>query len=677
MNRIFIPLFTLLILFKGYSQNGNKRCGIDFPTSVCESEESNGEITISWKKPIDPNGLFLKYDLYSLESPFVPIITFNNISNTSITIPNQYKKNNFFLVTSIICNGNEMKYYSDTSSLVNLTSVKFDEGIEQLNWNNNIKNKEEFIYIERKTELTQWKVLDSLNFKINSYFDTVDNCTKNLLYYRLGVKKNGCIGYSKIVSDSLQDKYQPRIPKIVSVGFDTLKQNLVISWKKTKEKDIQGYIIYQEINGLSNPLDTVLNNNNSIDTFYTIYNPSIKMINNYRIAAFDFCYSNPPKFQTSAQSQNFYTTIVNYEYDVCSNEVKLQWNKNTTTDDLKYYKVYLKKFNNWKCIDSLNNTNYTLKLEKFTTNIITIETVTQSGFKFFSNRCNIYSRAPSKPNLSYTNYASITDDFVEIKHTLNPTTGLKQLALFKLTDQNEFTEIQRVDANKSEVIFIDTEVNTAHFSYEYFIQQIDSCNNFTKKNIIQKTILLKENSINEDSISTSVMFNNYNGFLGGINKYEIYKSTDNFNYEKIADFYSDSTTIFNYKIENKEAFEGKICFKVKSIENKNYIGKQSFSYSNPICLYFQPKIYIPNSFTPNGLNPIFKPIISIAKIESIELIIFNRWGQTIFSSTENNLGWNGKNGSEEAPNGLYIYQLKINQGSDKEILKRGLINLIR
>jgi gliding motility-associated-like protein len=77
------------------------------------------------------------------------------------------------------------------------------------------------------------------------------------------------------------------------------------------------------------------------------------------------------------------------------------------------------------------------------------------------------------------------------------------------------------------------------------------------------------------------------------------------------------------------------------------------------------------------MNPIFKPIVSIAKIESFELVIFNRWGQTIFNSTENNLGWNGKIGDEDAPNGLYTYQLKINQGSDKEIIKRGLINLIR
>ena len=87
--------------------------------------------------------------------------------------------------------------------------------------------------------------------------------------------------------------------------------------------------------------------------------------------------------------------------------------------------------------------------------------------------------------------------------------------------------------------------------------------------------------------------------------------------------------------------------------------------------------YIPNSFTPTGLNPIFKPIISIAKINSYELTIFNRWGQPIFNTNDLNQGWNGKSGIEDCSNGLYIYQFKINEGSDKELIKRGLINLIR
>ena len=676
MKQIFILIFFLLILFRGNTQNGTKRCGIDFPTSVCQNEESNGDITISWKKPIDNNGLFLKFDLFSLESPFVPIGTFNNITINSITIPNQYKGNNFYLVTTTLCNGNETKHFSDTSKLVSLSSVKFDEGIIQLNWNYN-STKHYNNIIERRTSISPWIIIDSINNNQKNYTDTVDICNKNLLYYRVGFKKDGCISYSTSISDSLQDKYQPNIPKIVSVGFDTSNQNLMISWKKTKERDIQGFIIYQELNGLSSTLDTVLKKNNILDTYYTIYNPTSKTISNYRIAAYDYCYSNFPKFQTSAQSQNFYSTILNYDYDVCTRETNLIWNKIITNDEILNYKIFIKKNNKWSLIDSVNNQNYKFKLEKFTNYLISIQTKTTTGYTFFSNLCPIYSRSPSEPKISYTNYASVNENYIELKHTLTPISGLKQLALFKLNPQNEFIEIEKIEANKKEIMFNDYDVFPSKYTYQYYIQEIDSCNNYTNKHIIQKTILLKENYKNDDSILVSILYNNYNGFLGGNNHYEIEISKNDTEFEKITIISSDTTNIFNYDVNNLDSFEGKICFKIKCVENTNIYGNQSISYSNQICSYFEPRTFVPNSFTPTGLNPIFKPIISIAKINSYELTIFNRWGQPIFNTNDLNQGWNGKSGIEDCSNGLYIYQFKINEGSDKELIKRGLINLIR
>jgi gliding motility-associated-like protein len=116
---------------------------------------------------------------------------------------------------------------------------------------------------------------------------------------------------------------------------------------------------------------------------------------------------------------------------------------------------------------------------------------------------------------------------------------------------------------------------------------------------------------------------------------------------------------------------------VKGVENMNKFGTKSESYSNSVCYYFKPKIFIPNSFTPNGKNPIFLPIINFSQIDTYDFTIFNRWGQPVFRTSDTNEGWNGINGTEECPNGLYVYQLKINDSSDKEIIKRGLINLIR
>lgn len=677
MIRYYILFLFITILLKVNSQDLKKRCGIDFPKSVCVSEELNGDITLNWRKPKDSLGVFLKYELFSIESPFVPIISINNISNTSTTIPNIFKKNNFFLITSILCNTNEIKLITDTNKILEITGIKFEEGIEQIKWNDDLRLSKNISYIERKTTGNVWNLIDSFLYEKKIYFDTVDICNKNLIFYRLGVKKNDCINYSNIISDSLQDKYQPNIPIISSVGFDTITQNLKINWYKSSENDIQGYIIYQEINGLSSTLDTVLKANNKINNFYTIFNPSTKSISNYRIAAFDFCFSSEKKFQTSAQSTNFYTTILNYDYNICSKETRLNWNKLNTQDEIIKYKIFLKKNNKWKLIDSTINSFYNLKLEKFTSNSITIETILKSGNSFFSNICPIFSKSPSEPKISYTNYSSVKNDYIEIKHTISPTPGLKQLALFKLNEQNEFEEIDITNAINKEIIFKDFNVEPSKYIYNYYIQHVDSCGNYTQKNLLQRTILLKENNFQEDSLKTSSIFNNYLGFTGGVNNYTIEKSYDNIHFNSYSNIFSDTLSLFDYKIDNKETFEGKICFRIKSIENLNKFGTKSESYSNTICYYFKPKIFIPNSFTPNGNNPIFLPIINFTNLSTFELTIFNRWGQPVFRTTDLNDGWNGINGTEECPNGLYVYQLKINDSSDKEIIKRGLINLIR
>lgn len=53
-------------------------------------------------------------------------------------------------------------------------------------------------------------------------------------------------------------------------------------------------------------------------------------------------------------------------------------------------------------------------------------------------------------------------------------------------------------------------------------------------------------------------------------------------------------------------------------------------------------MYVPNAFTPNkdGLNEIFKPVIN-CPVYDYELLIFDRWGELIYTSQDINIGWAG------------------------------------
>lgn len=87
-------------------------------------------------------------------------------------------------------------------------------------------------------------------------------------------------------------------------------------------------------------------------------------------------------------------------------------------------------------------------------------------------------------------------------------------------------------------------------------------------------------------------------------------------------------------------------------------------------------IYFPNAFSPNEdyKNEIFKPkIYNEHLIKAYQLMVFNRWGSNVFSTTDFNQGWDNSN----APNGIYTciaYVTDINGYYDRLI---GEVTLIK
>lgn len=74
-----------------------------------------------------------------------------------------------------------------------------------------------------------------------------------------------------------------------------------------------------------------------------------------------------------------------------------------------------------------------------------------------------------------------------------------------------------------------------------------------------------------------------------------------------------------------------------------------------------PLLYSPSAFTPdgNGFNEVFLPVTSGMVAEDHELMIFDRWGQLVFDSTDPSEGWNGalNNSGEVLPTGVYNWRL--------------------
>jgi len=92
----------------------------------------------------------------------------------------------------------------------------------------------------------------------------------------------------------------------------------------------------------------------------------------------------------------------------------------------------------------------------------------------------------------------------------------------------------------------------------------------------------------------------------------------------------------------------------------------------------QPDILVPSGFTPNGdgKNDILKPIpVGITELQYFR--IYNRWGQLLFSTSQQGIGWDGRYNGIPQGSGTYVF---VTQGKDiygKTVFRKGTAVLIR
>jgi gliding motility-associated-like protein len=101
------------------------------------------------------------------------------------------------------------------------------------------------------------------------------------------------------------------------------------------------------------------------------------------------------------------------------------------------------------------------------------------------------------------------------------------------------------------------------------------------------------------------------------------------------------------------------------------------SIVKPINIEEEWYVYIPNTFTPDGdrNNNDFRA--STVGVRSLNVGIYNRWGELIFTSPELNFIWDGTYQGQYVPDGTYTYSIGFitNSGRDKKI--RGHVNVLR
>lgn len=88
-------------------------------------------------------------------------------------------------------------------------------------------------------------------------------------------------------------------------------------------------------------------------------------------------------------------------------------------------------------------------------------------------------------------------------------------------------------------------------------------------------------------------------------------------------------------------------------------------------------VFVPNVFSPNGDG--FNDLLRVRGkgIEDLQFIVFNRWGEKVFETTDINSGWDGTYKGEPMNLAVFVYVLKGKYKNGKLIDERGNVTLMR
>jgi len=106
-----------------------------------------------------------------------------------------------------------------------------------------------------------------------------------------------------------------------------------------------------------------------------------------------------------------------------------------------------------------------------------------------------------------------------------------------------------------------------------------------------------------------------------------------------------------------------------------YIDSLKIYVEDVIC--DEPYIFVPNAFTPNGDNNNDVIFVRGKIIEEMYFAVFNRWGEKVFESTNQDHGWDGTYKGEKAQPGVFVYYLDLTCYGHRTFNKKGNITLIR
>lgn len=660
-----------------------------YPDFRCVAVNPSGDVTLTWIPPTDTANDFDSYHIYyatSAAGPFAEIDSIFNYYTTSYTDTNAIANSQpvfYYLKTRSDSLGMIYSSPSDTLETIFLSAVNSGSGTATISWNPihnpDLPTSSGWYNVFVEYPVGTWSFVDSTqNFQ---YIDTIILCYANVNYSVEIADFSGCVSVSSIDGAEFGDSLAPVSPVIDSVSVDSLTGHSVIGWSASSSGDTEGYIIYEYINGVWLPIDTVWGLNT------TFYENSMPFWSNpdscslsYCINAFDSC------GKTSPISINHNTIFLNAMLDVCGGGIILNWTPYVNMNPgLKGYNIYLKENNGPLALLGTNPTTslsftYT-SLNLLSTYIFSIQAFDSSGvITSTSNNDSVYVCIPDQPQFVYLRYVTVrNNDYVKLKAIVDTAGYISNCMIMRAEDvSGTFSNIANVSVPPSTnvITYNDMTADVNEMSYAYKIIIEDSCGNDTLESNIGQTIYLAAEA--DKDMKNNLSWNEYTEWLGNVSLYNLYRAVDGIWDPNPVVTLSPGTTEYTDDVSQFLTSDGIFKYYIEALEGSgNPYFCADTSMSNEADALQSPHFYVPSAFSPKGINNLFIPVPVFVDAEDYQFIIYNRWGQPVFQTTDKSTGWDGTFQGELAPQGVYVYAIQYKNSKNNFVEKHGTVTLLR
>lgn len=664
---------------------------INAPEIHCLAVLPNGNVQLTWTAPPDPLGEFKEYELFSataLGGPYSSIAILNSLATTSFTHAGANAQNTprfYYMRINTLAGGVSGPADTLRTIFLVMNSVA-NSSVVKVQWNHIATpppvSSAAFFYIWREHPVGNWSFLDSVpatSGAQNFYFnDTIRICNDSI-NYRIELKDvSGCVSVSNVKGNWFQDKNSPNPAQLDSVSVNNLGQ-AVIGISPSSSPDVKCYVIYIYKNNTYNAIDTICNGN--LPAFYT-YTLSLAgtTIEQYSIAALDSCGNISP---IALNTQN--TMLVSANYNQCARTISLNWNayKNIkgglngyevlqSLNGGPYVQIGTSPITSYTVTNVLNNTNYCFKIRARANGFSGLGPDSVSSLS--ARICVTTASTASASYVFLKRVSYLPSQSIVVEWSFDNTAPVGGFEIYRSKRKSGPYSLIKTQLNSgaNPAQLIDNAIIPGEGNYYYYIHLLDSCMNPGVISDTSKTILLSVKP--NDDRTNFLSWDDYAYWPTGTISFDIYRSIDG-----VFDPVPITTIPFgtNFYLDDVSPLvphTGKFDYYVVANENSgNPYGFTSSSMSNTVRVYHEAEVFIPNAFFPKGKNKIFLPVTQFTEKTDYILRIFNRWGNQIYQTVDENEGWDG--GNYEGGVYAYLLQFKTSFGEIKEY--KGTVMLIR